>query len=230
MRHRRSLRPATWLMTSFVLSLVVVTSCSSGHGVRPAGEVVCLPPPSTRGAVSLEQALAERRSVRAFTAQQLTRTEVAQLLWAAQGENRPGRRTAPSAGALYPLHVYAVTADDVLEYLPAGHRALAWRQAGAQRDLAGATNGEPQVVLGAPTVLVLTAVPSTTRAKYGKRAERYVDLETGHAAQDVLLQAVALGLGAVTIGSFDDDAVARALTLPGGEQPRYLVPVGHPAG
>lgn len=221
-------RPWSLLVTVVVLASVVA-ACSRGNGVRPTGSVVALPPPSTTGAMSLEQALAQRRSVRAFTAEPLGQAQVAQLLWAAQGENRPGRRTAPSAGALYPLHVYAVTADTVLEYRPAGHQALRWQEPGVQRQLAVAT-GEPQVVLGAPTVLVLTATPSVTRARYGSRGVRYVDLEAGHAAQNVLLQAVALGLAAVVLGSFRDDAVARALTLPGGEEPRYLVPVGHPAG
>lgn len=177
----------------------------------------------------MEQALAERRSVRAFTSQPLSGVQVAQLLWAAQGENRPGRRTAPSAGALYPVTAYAVSGDEVLQYLPAGHRARSWRQPGVQHDLAEASTGGPDVVLGAPVVLVLTVTPSRSRAKYGSRGLRYADLEAGDAAENVLLQAVALDLGAVVVGGFDDDAVARALTLPGGEEPRYLVPVGHPA-
>ncbi|MGN6330935.1 MAG: SagB/ThcOx family dehydrogenase [Motilibacteraceae bacterium] len=206
------------------------TACSGGNGVRPAGQVVTLPAPSTRGTVSVEQALAARRSVRVFTSQPLTRRQVAQLLWAGQGENRPARRTAPSAGALYPVTLYAVVADEVLQFLPSGNRAQVWQQTGAQEHLGAASSGDPAVVRGAPVVLVVTVTPARTRAKYGSRGVRYADLEAGHAAQNVLLQAVALGLGAVVVGGFDDDAVARALTLPGGEEPRYLVPVGHPAG
>lgn len=215
--------------TALAAVLTVVTACSGGNGVRPAGDIITLPAPSTRGLVSVEQALSQRRSVRDFTAEPLTRGQVAQLLWSGQGENRPGRRTAPSAGALYPVTLYAVAADQVLQFLPSGHRARIWQQPAVQGDLADASSGDQQVVRGAPVVLVVTVTPARTRAKYGSRGVRYADLEAGHVAENVLLQAVALGLGAVVVGGFDDGAVASALTLPGGEEPRYLVPVGRPA-
>lgn len=70
-----------------------------------------LPPPELDGGASLNAALARRRSVRAFAPRPLTRSELGQLLWAAQGQTdaREGKRAAPSAGALYPLAVYAAT-------------------------------------------------------------------------------------------------------------------------
>ncbi len=78
-------------------------------------------------------------------------------------------------------------------------------------------------------MFVITAVYARTAKKYGEvRSRRYVDMEIGHAAQNLLLQAVALGLAGVPIGAFHDDRIARALALPEHEEPRYLIPVGWP--
>jgi SagB-type dehydrogenase family enzyme len=86
-----------------------------------------------------------------------------------------------------------------------------------------------EAVQDAPIVLVVTAVFERTVAKYGpERSPRYVHLEAGHAAQNVLLQAVGLNLGAVPIGAFDDLEVQTVLGLPADLQPLYLIPVGYP--
>jgi SagB-type dehydrogenase family enzyme len=207
--------------------------CAGGSAERPAtrppGSIIRLPEPRRAGDASLEEVLAARRSVRSFTDQPVTLAEISQLLWAAQGITSSwGGRTAPSAGALYPLEVYGVTADMTLRYIPDGHRAELLSVGDPRRGLAAAAFGQGAVV-SAPVVLVLAAVFPRTEVKYGARAERYVKLEGGHAAQNVLLQAVALGLGAVPIGSFEDDGVRQALDLADPEQPLYLIPIGHPA-
>jgi SagB-type dehydrogenase family enzyme len=80
----------------------------------------------------------------------------------------------------------------------------------------------------APAIIVIAAVYGRTEAKYGLRAERYVRLEAGHAAQNILLQATALDLGAVPIGAFYDEKVQEVLALPSDQEPLYLIPVGHP--
>lgn len=86
---------------------------------------IALPAPRTQGTFSLEEALARRRSIRAYTGVLLSLEDIAQLFWATQGITRSwGGRTAPSAGASYPLEVYAATAEGVYHYLPAGHRAV----------------------------------------------------------------------------------------------------------
>lgn len=196
---------------------------------RVATRTIELPAPRTRGAMSLERALAERRSVRAFTGEPLTPEELSQLLWAAQGLTAGwGGRTAPSAGALYPLEVYAVTPEGAYHYLPEGHRAELVTAADLRRPLAAAALAQ-SAVAEAPAVLVIAAVTRRTAVKYGKRAERYVHLEAGHVAQNVLLQAAALGLSGVPIGAFSDRGVQRALGLPADHEPLYLIPVGHPA-
>lgn len=188
-----------------------------------------LPPPRTTSATSLEQALAMRRSVREYTGAPLDEREIAQLLWAAQGiTHGDGLRTAPSAGALYPLEISVVTARGVFQYAPVGHR---WRVriTGDRRAALGAAAHGQAAVSAAPAVFVIAAVDARTAAKYGReRGRRYADLEAGHAAQNLLLQAAALGLGAVPMGAFSDDDVARVVGLPRDERPVYLIPVGHP--
>ncbi len=187
-----------------------------------------LPPPDTAGLMTLEEALARRRSIRDFEPDALDEATVGQLLWAAQGITDPaGHRTAPSAGGLYPLELYAVAADGILAYLPVGHAVERLSEVDRRPDLRFAALNQ-DVVGAAPLVIVVTAVVARTAARYGERAERYVALEAGHAAQNVLLQATALGLGAVPIGAFDDATVARVLELPPERLPLYLIAVGRP--
>jgi SagB-type dehydrogenase family enzyme len=201
--------------------------------VSPAGsgavEVIALPTPRLQDTLTLEEALAQRRSAREFSNEPLALEELGQLLWAAQGITDPaGPRTAPSAGALYPLEVYAVTAEGVYHYEPEGHQ-LVIHLAG---DVTGALQAaaiDQDSIREAAAVIVVTAVYARTAQKYGDaRSPRYVHLEAGHAAQNLLLQAVALDLAAVPIGAFVDANIQQALALPDDQQPLYLIPVGHP--
>jgi SagB-type dehydrogenase family enzyme len=191
-----------------------------------------LPEPRYDGNVSLEQSLLQRRSVRDYTGEPLTLAEVSQLLWAAQGiTDAGGFRTAPSAGALYPLEIYVVVGDvreltaGVYRYEPDGHRLLRLMDGDKRAGLAEAALGQNCVKAGAVD-FVIAGVYERTTAKYGDRGVRYVHLEAGHAAQNLCLQATALGLGAVPIGAFQDDEVAALLNLPASEQPLYIIPVG----
>lgn len=188
-----------------------------------------LPPPNLDGPLSLEQTLHRRRSVREFTGEALSLAEISQLFWAAQGITDPtGKRTAPSAGALYPLELYAASGDGFYHYRPADHLLLVKSRDDLRPALYRAAL-QQEAILYAPTVFVITAVYARTEAKYGaRRSPRYVHLEAGHAAQNLLLQAVALELGGVPIGAFYDDQVQAALNLPGDHAPLYLIPVGHP--
>ena len=206
------------------------TSATAPVGAEEVtAEVLELPAPHPRSDLSFEEVLAARRSVREFSDEPLTNQDLSQLLWAAQGMTAPwGGRTAPSAGALYPLEVYLVTPEGLYHYLPDGHRLETLADEDRRPALARAALGQ-EAVADAPAVVILTAVYARTSQKYGDRAERYVHLEAGHAAQNVLLQAVSLGLGAVPIGAFEDRAVQEALGLPSDHEPLYLIPVGHPA-
>ncbi|HSJ36543.1 MAG TPA: SagB/ThcOx family dehydrogenase [Acidimicrobiia bacterium] len=166
--------------------------------------------------------------MRSFDSTPLTAEHIGRLLWAAQGVTSEwGGRTAPSAGALYPLEVFVVTADGVDRYLPDSHR-LEQVAAGEGADRVEVAALDQEALRSAPAVFVIAAEFARTEGRYGDRAQRYVHLEAGHAAQNLLLQAVDLGLGAVPIGAFDDAAVQEVLGLPSGWVPLYLIPVGVP--
>jgi SagB-type dehydrogenase family enzyme len=193
-------------------------------------QVVALPAPDAGGSVPLEEAIRRRRSTRSFAPRSLPLAVVGQLLWAAQGTtDREGRRAAPSAGATYPLELYVATAAEVVHYLPDGHRAELRPDLDHRGELAAAAFDQ-QFVGDAPAVVVVAAVRQRTRDRYGARGDAFVDREAGHATQNLLLEATALGLDAVPVGGLDPGRVRRALALPGEEDVLYLVPVGYPAG
>lgn len=200
----------------------------SGSG-KSEEEIVSLPKPKLSGRMSLEETLAKRRSVRSFADRKLSMEEISQLFWAAQGitDPRMGFRTAPSAGALYPLETYAVTPEAVYRYLPDKHGLAKVKDGDVRRELCAAGLGQAYI-RQAPLDVVIAGVYERTRSKYGLRAERYVWLEAGHAAQNVLLQAVALGLGGVPIGAFRDRVVQQAIGCPDDHRPLYIIPIGFP--
>ena len=176
----------------------------------------------------MEEAIAARRSVREFSDEVVTTAEISQLLWAAQGvTGSGGLRASPSAGATYPLEVYVARSSGLHHFEPELH-GLTQISAKDLRAEIHAAALKQNAVIDAPMVLIITAVYERTRAEYDDQAERYVDMEAGHAAQNVLLQAVALDLGGVLIGAFDDDRLTEILSLPGNESPLYLIPIGHP--
>lgn len=195
--------------------------------------IVKLPGPDTKGEVSVEEALLERRSVREYGDEGLSLRQTSQLLWAAQGMTSDwGGRTAPSAGGLYPLEVYLVAgkvkdfAAGVYKYRPAGHELTLIRVGDLREKLSEAALGQ-EWVRDAPATIVIAAVLERTTAKYGDRGIRYVWMEAGHAGQNVCLQATALGLGAVTVGAFDDSRVQAVLGMPKAESSMYVIPVGN---
>lgn len=218
----------------FILFLVIVIFFWGGQRVIGyAEERIPLPTPRLDSDTSVEEALAQRRSRRSFAPSPLSLEEVTQILWAACGvtDRSRGFRTAPSAGALYPLEVYLVVGNveglspGVYRYFPEAH-ALARILEGDKRKELFEVGLFQRSILEAPAVLVFTAVYERTTRKYGERGVRYVHMEVGHAAQNVYLQAEALGLGTVVIGAFQDEGVKKVLRLPFGEHPLYLMPVG----
>ncbi|MEA3471267.1 MAG: SagB/ThcOx family dehydrogenase [Thermodesulfobacteriota bacterium] len=194
--------------------------------VTSGEKIIELPEPVLKGKMPFEEALAARRSVRDFANVHLTEKEISQLLWSAQGITRPwGGRTAPSAGALYPIEMYIVLSEGLFRYVSRGHKLVRISDQKLFRPLAEAALGQ-ECVRSAPAVIVITVVYERTEQKYGKRGERYVKMEVGHAAENILIQAVSLGLGAVPIGAFYDDRVSEVLNLPESHKPLYLIPVG----
>ncbi|MGB9876789.1 MAG: SagB/ThcOx family dehydrogenase [bacterium] len=224
------------LLLAVFLLLGLVVFCLAQNSEKKAvslsslkvGESINLPPPRLKGEMSLEEALAKRRSIRSFSSTPLTLEQISQLLWAGQGITEPQRgfRTAPSAGATYPYELYVVTNEGVFHYLPLGHKLEKVKEGNIRAELTAAAMGQASVG-NAGAVFILLAIPERTTSRYGERGKMYVYIEAGHIAQNILLQAVALKLGSVPVGAFDPNRVKQMLGLKEGEVV-YLIPVGHP--
>jgi SagB-type dehydrogenase family enzyme len=178
----------------------------------------------------LFDAIRKRRSIRDFASGPVSDQQIAIMLRAAQGVTDPihGLRAAPSAGALYPLEIYVASADGIRRYDPTRDELQRISSKDVRKALATAALGQ-SFIADAPVAFVITAVYARTAAKYGDRAPRYVHLEAGHAAQNLLLVAGHLGLGGVTVGAFVDDAVRAVVGASSQETPLYVIPVGRPA-
>ena len=198
-----------------------------------AQEIIDLPDFTAEGNMTVEQALKKRQSTRSFTSETLDLEKAAQLLWAAQGVNRPQKnyRTAPSAGALFPLEVLLAAGKidglepGVYRYLPLEHGLSRIKTGDVRRDLYNQALRQSSV-LNAPAVIVISGIYERTTGRYGDRGRQYVHMEVGHAGQNIHLQAEALNLGTVVIGAFDDRGVQQVLDLEQNEIPMYLMPVG----
>ncbi len=200
----------------------------------PKQREIFLPMPRLSGDMSVEEAIARRRSVREYLDSPLKIEEISQLLWSAQGitDVRRGFRVAPSAGATYPLEVYLVVREGGVEGLEPGiykydshrHSLMLLKLGDFSKELYSAALNQ-EWVLEAPINLVVTAVYERTTSRYGERGIRYVHMEVGHVGQNVYLQATALNLGTVVIGAFHDEEVKRIISVPD-EVPLYIMPVG----
>jgi SagB-type dehydrogenase family enzyme len=191
------------------------------------GTIITLPKPNKDGQMSLEKTVAKRRSHRDFLPQLLTFEQIGQLVWAAQGQDTSSRyRTAPSAGATYPLELFVVSGEGLFRYLPAKHSLEKHSDRDLRSALTSAAWGQ-NFIEEAPLTLVFAAEFARTTRRYGERGIRYVYMEAGHAVQNVHLQAESLGLGSVAVGAFDDDSVSKLLSLPDHLEPVYMVVVGY---
>jgi len=243
-----------WL--SLLILIIVVTGCNGSNYENPAVDTpgsenanqaegakltYALPAPETKGEMSVQEALANRRSERNFKDQELSLEELSQILWAAYGVTSPrpddpavrgGLRTAPSAGARYPLEVYAIVGKvvgidpGVYKYDSAGHQIMMVVEGDMRKELSDAALSQ-NMVSQAPLTVFYSAITERTTERYGERGHGYVYIELGHSAQNVYLQAEALGLGTCAVGAFSEDALCRVLKVPDNETPLYLMPVGY---
>jgi SagB-type dehydrogenase family enzyme len=194
-------------------------------------ESLVLPTPNPIGRLSLEEAIAARRSVRAYApGKHLTIRHLSQLLWAAQGITEPKRkfRAAPSAGALYPMDVFAVLPGGIYQYRPASHEIVRRKEGDLRKTLADSALGQ-KCISTASTIFLITTTVKRCSVKYGDRAPRYCMNEAGLIAENVCLQVAALGLGGVIVGAFYDDKVKANMGLKDDEDPMLILPVGVPA-
>lgn len=178
--------------------------------------------------ISLEQCIQKRRSIRNFANKELSLQQISNLLWSAQGITDSLRkfRAAPSAGATYPLEIFIAKKDGLFRYIPDGHRLKKEQDGDLRKDIARAALNQ-MFIADAGIVIVITAVYQRTAWRYGERAYRYINNEVGHCAQNIHLEAVALGLGSVPVGAFDDEKIKKLLKLKE-EEPLYIIPIGVP--
>lgn len=178
--------------------------------------------------IRLDDVIQKRRSVRNFYNKPLNLKQISLLLWAAQGitNKKLGLRAAPSAGALYPLSCYVVKKDGVWLYVASEHILKLFSTNDMRANLSKAALSQ-RAIVSAPVSIVIAGNYAKTTVKYGERGSRYVQMEAGHVAQNILLKVQALGVGAVAIGAFDDNAVRKALRLPDAQTPLYIIPVGY---
>jgi len=208
-----------------------------------------LPSPQLKGKVSLEETILRRRSIRRYRREPLNLAQLSQILWSAQGiTGTRGFRAAPSAGATYPLEIFVVVgkqgviasevpiaSGQVPEELQAGiyhyeadsHSLSLHKPADLRPDLARAALDQ-KFIMDAPVDIVICALYDRTSYRYGKRGERYIHMEAGHAGENVHLQAVALGVATVEVGAFDDEEVREVLGVDEQIKPLYVMPVGKP--
>lgn len=215
-----------------VILSVLVTVCIARYRPRASTlkpKKTQLAEPSLTGPISFEQALALRRSVRDFTSQPLNLEQIGQLAWAGQGitDRQTGFRTAPSAGALYPINLYFATQKGLFIYHPDEHSLEKISDQDVRNRLATAALQQEAVAQAACDIIV-TGSSRKLAAKYGNKAGRFMLLEAGHIAQNILLQAVSLQLGSVSVGAFDIRAVSRLCKLPTNLEPLYIICVGYP--
>ena len=224
----------------FLLFMILFYSNLFLWGIQKEEQSINLPDPLLKGEVSVEEAIKHRRSIRNFKQDPLTISQLSQLLWAAQGititDEKKNRsfRSAPSAGALYPIHVYVLVGEDgvidlekgIYKYNPENHSLL--KISGEDRRFQVAKAAYNQSWMSkAPVILIITAEYERSMKKYGERGIGYSKIEAGHVGQNVFLQAEALGLGAGIVGAFHDYEMMNILNIWGKPQPLLAMPLGH---
>ncbi len=201
-----------------------------GDAMASAADTIRLPAVPAKGGVSIEEAIWLRRSVRGFSEESPPADAVSRLLWAAQGitDAKNGLRSAPSAGATYPLEIFLATLEYVARYVPEKHCLVVTMRADARNAIAAAALDQSWFAK-APLVFVFAAVVKRTADRYDERANLYVPIEVGCASENLMLEAAALGLGSVAVGAFSEKEVRKTLDLPKGWDPYLIVPVGFPS-
>lgn len=210
-------------------NIILAVICLCSVYVFAADEIIRLPEPKLNGSFSLEQIISARRSVREFTDEQLKINQISQLCFAAQGitDKEKKLRSAPSAGAIYPMQIHAVLPDGLYLYDPVAH-TLTKKISTDIRPMLYVSSFRQQVVQKAPCTFIISGSARKIEAKYRGKGRHFITLEAGHIAQNVHLQAVAEGLGSVPVGSFDPKAVARICDFTEEYEPLYLICLGTP--
>ena len=210
----------------------------TSYNSRQIISTVSLPAPQLTGNLSVEAAIENRRSVRHYSNQSVTLGNVSQILWSAQGitDTQNQLRAAPSAGQVYPLEVYVIAGpnvsglkEGVYQYEPSNNTLEMFMNGDLRGNLSTIADGQPWVKQ-APLDILITGNNQKMIDKYPDKdlSTRFVDLEAGHAGENIYLQAESLGLVTVSLGSFDSNQLSQKFELPSNETPLYIFPIGHP--
>ena len=186
-----------------------------------------LPEPEIKGNISLEECINKRESIRKFWDKKISKEQLSQLFWAAQGK-KGSKRTVPSAGAIYPLELYATLKGyGMFHYNTRNHSLELIKEEDRCMEL-GEASWDQTFICEAPLSIIICGDFQKINRRYGNRGIRYTYIEVGHCAQNILLEAVALGLGSVPIGAYEDKKVKIVLGLPDNLVPLYIIPIGYP--
>lgn len=199
------------------------------------------------GTMSLDQTLKHRKSIRDFQTKPISKGQLSYLLWASTGIQRiedgyefgfpqsGGPRTAPSAGALYPIETYVIANDvrkleaGVYHYSIKAHQLEQLKQGELRQEIANAALGQGMCAAAA-AVFIWSAVFERCKWKYGQRAYRYIYLDAGHIAENLALASVSINLGSCEVGALYDDLVNSILDIDGTEESVLcMAVVGAPA-
>ncbi|MFX1407720.1 MAG: SagB/ThcOx family dehydrogenase [Promethearchaeota archaeon] len=187
---------------------------------------ITLPNPLTKGNKSLEECIYERESIRSFQKSEIEIEKISQILWATQGK-KGNKRTVPSAGATYPLEIYVLVKDKGLFHYNLNEHNLELISKDVYCEKLANASWNQNFICEAYINIIICADYSRTTQRYGERGVRYVYMEVGHCAQNVHLEAVALGLASVPIGAFKDKRVKKELNLSENIDPLYIIPIGY---
>jgi SagB-type dehydrogenase family enzyme len=222
-------------MNTFWGGVMVMVSLVFSTIPGQANDVIKLPAPSSKGRMSVEEALQKRRTVRHFAQRGLDLAQVSQLIWGTHGiSDTRGYRTAPSAGATYPLEFYLVVgergvaglAPGLYHYNPKAH-TLKLTQKGDLRAAVARACLNQAWMAEAPVMVVFAAEYRRSKTRYGERGIRYTHIEVGNASQNLFLQAGALGLACGIVGAFQDRTLQELFKLPASREPLLVMPVGY---
>lgn len=224
----------------FISIFILIAGCSKAENTKTGEnttqneenqDIIHLPQPDKEGGGGLHKILNDRRSIRSYVDGEITKEELSQILWSGDGISYEERafRTAPSAGALYPIDIFVFNEEGVFRYEPQDHYLKRVQDEDRRDDLYTASLSQG-AVRDADTVLVLMGFVERTSVKYGDRALRYVYIEGGHICQNILLEVENLGLGAVPIGAFHDEQILEILSLEDDVVPVFVIPIGRVEG
>jgi SagB-type dehydrogenase family enzyme len=223
------------LLVVQTLGLVILIS---SLGSETMAAEIALPSPSYKGTVSVEEALKARRTHRSFQSRPLTLKQFSQILWGAYGVSAQKYgsflKTAPSAGALYPLDIYGVVGEGGVETLTPGiyhfrpeNHAVELVKEGDLRAQVARHALQQMWMAKAPLMLIITGEYNRSSIKYGPRGVTYTHIEAGHVGQNIFLQTEAIGLKAGIVGAFDNRGVVTTMGVPPSHDPLLIMPVGY---